>query len=106
MELTIYWTQFAEDKLIDVFEYYKFKASIKVARSLVGGIVETTITLSKNPYAIQRETSLIRENYDFRYLLFKHYKIIYWIDELNGLITISNVFDSRQNPITIYETKK
>lgn len=33
MGLTVYWTQFAEDKLDDIFEYYKFKAGIKVAQN-------------------------------------------------------------------------
>ncbi len=30
MELTVYWTQFAEDKLEDVFVYYSEKASLRV----------------------------------------------------------------------------
>jgi hypothetical protein len=28
MELEVYWTQFAEDKLIDIFEYYKINAEL------------------------------------------------------------------------------
>ena len=31
MELTVYWTQFAEDKLENVFSYYIEKASEKIA---------------------------------------------------------------------------
>jgi len=35
MALTVLWTQFAQDKLQDIFEYYKLKANFKVAiRSL------------------------------------------------------------------------
>lgn len=30
MELTVYWTQFAEDKLKDVYSYYLEKASEKL----------------------------------------------------------------------------
>ena len=33
MELTVYWTQIAEDKLNDIFEYYKFNAGIRVAQN-------------------------------------------------------------------------
>lgn len=31
MELTVYWTRFAENKLDDIFDYYKTKAGISVA---------------------------------------------------------------------------
>jgi len=39
MELTVYWTQFAEDKLEDVFLYYSEKASLRVARNLIDEII-------------------------------------------------------------------
>jgi len=49
MELTIYWTQLAEDKLEDIFDYYKIKASFRVAKKLVNGIVDATKYNDKNP---------------------------------------------------------
>ena len=58
MGLIVYWTQIAEDKLDDIFYYYKLKASIKVAQNLVNGIVDTTIDLNKNPQIGQREILL------------------------------------------------
>ena len=39
MELTVYWTQFAEDKLTDIFEYYKYNAGVRVAQNLINGII-------------------------------------------------------------------
>ena len=39
MGLEVYWTQFAEDKLEDIFNYYKIKAGSKIAEHLVEGIV-------------------------------------------------------------------
>jgi len=47
MELVVYWTQFAEDKLGDLFDYYELKASYRIARKLVTGIVDKTIGLKK-----------------------------------------------------------
>ena len=35
---------------------------------------------------------------EFRYLIYKNYKIIYWINENKNRIEIVNVFDTRQNP--------
>ncbi|WP_083206699.1 type II toxin-antitoxin system RelE/ParE family toxin [Chryseobacterium sp. CBo1] len=58
MDLEVFWTQFAEDKLKDIFSYYKSKASIKTARKIVGEIIDKTINLSKNPEMGQIEILL------------------------------------------------
>jgi len=105
MDLTVYWTQYAENKLDDIFGHYKTKASISVARKLVNGIVDKTRGLNKNPYIGQREELLVDRPQDFRYLVFKSYKIIYWINESKNRIEIANVFDCRQNPIKMNETE-
>lgn len=98
MGLTVYWTQLAEDKLADIFEYYKFKAGIRVAQTLINGLIDTSISLELNAYGGQKEELLSDRIQDFRYLVFKNYKIIYWIDEYKNLVYIANIFDTRQNP--------
>lgn len=98
MGLTIYWTQLAQDKLDDIFEYYKYKAGIKVAKTLVNGIIDSSISLEINEYGGQKEELLFERPQDFRYLIFKNYKIIYWIDEEKQIVYVSNIFDTRQNP--------
>ena len=40
MELTVYWTLFAEDKLEDVFSYLIEKAGERTARRIVNEIVD------------------------------------------------------------------
>jgi len=58
MELTVFWTEFAKDKLDEIFEYYKLKSrSVNVARKLVDSIIDHTIILEKQPYIGQREDS-------------------------------------------------
>ncbi|WP_456313209.1 type II toxin-antitoxin system RelE/ParE family toxin [Pseudomonas shirazensis] len=98
MGLTVYWTQFAEDKLNDIFEYCKFKAGIKVAQTLVNGIIDVSLTLEFNAYGGQKEELLSEKIEDFRYSIFINYKIIYWIDEHRQIVYVSNIFDTRQNP--------
>ncbi len=105
MDLTVYWTQFAKNKLDDIFDYYKTKASILVARKLLIGIVDKTVGLNKNPYIGQKEEFLIDRPQEFRYLIFKSYKIIYWINDSKNRIEIANILDCRQNPIIIIETE-
>ncbi len=103
--MKVYWTQFAEDKLEDIFAYYKFKAGINVAKNIVNGIVDTTLVLDKSPYIGQKEDLLDKRSQDFRYLIFKSYKIIYRIDEMNKAVFISHIFDTRQNPEKINQLK-
>ncbi len=98
MALTVYWTQFAEDKLEDIFHYYKLKAGIRVATKLVNGIVDQSMELVTNPEGKQLEEHLSDRPQDFRYVVFKKYKIVYYIDYPTNRIFICHVFDTRQNP--------
>jgi len=105
MELTVYWSQLAEDKLEDIFHYYKFKASKRIAANLINGIIDFTIDLEKTPEIGQKEFLLKEREQDFRYLVYKNYKIIYWINKNQKRIEIVNIFDTRQNPEKISQTK-
>lgn len=98
MALIVYWTQFAEDKLDDIFNYYKLKASLIIAQNLTNGIIDATIDLAKNPQIGQKEILLSGRFQEFRYLVYKNYKIIYWVHVDKHRIEIINVFDTRQNP--------
>ena len=99
MELAVYWTRFAEDKLDDIYDYYESKAGIRIARKLISSIIDKTIGLDKNPHIGQKEELLSDRPQNFRYLVFKNYKIIYWINQNKNRIDIVNVFDTRQNPV-------
>lgn len=106
MELTIYWTQFAENKLEDIFFYYKEKASIRIAKLLIFEIIDKTQELKKNPFIGQRETLLGQRKEEFRYLVYKSYKVIYWINQKKRQVEIVNLFDCRQNPEKMIEFEK
>lgn len=103
MELAVYWTQFAEDKLEDVFSYYIEKASENIALHLVNGIIDKSLELENNPFIGQKEFLLSDRIQEFRYLVYKNYKIIYWVNEANQRVEIINLFDCRQNPLKMDE---
>ncbi len=105
MELAVYWTRFAEDKLDDIYDYYESKAGKRIARKLISGIIDKTIGLDKNPHIGQKEELLSDRPQKFRYLVFKNYKIIYLISQNKNQIDIVNVFDTRQNPLKIKKTE-
>jgi plasmid stabilization system protein ParE len=101
MALKIYWTNFAKKELQNIFEYYKEKASLRVATNLTENIVKQTLNLSDQPKIGTKELSLKEREQEFRYLVYKNYKIIYWNNKEKNRIDISDVFDTRQNPIKL-----
>ncbi len=105
MELEIYWTDFSKKALKDIFDYYKVKASLKVAKTLALGITKEASKLKKQPTIGQVE-SLINDSEDFRYLFFKNYKIIYLVNTKKKRVEILDVFDTRQNPIKLKRKNK
>lgn len=103
--MTVFWTQFSKEKLAEIFEYYKSKAGIEVAQKLVNAIIAHTEGLELSPKMGQIEELLSDRPNKFRYLIIKHYKIIYWVNTAKDRIDISHVFDTRQNHFKIRETK-
>jgi plasmid stabilization system protein ParE len=101
MEVKIFWTEFATNQLEQIYDFYKFTASLNVAKKIVSKIVDRTILLEKNPLMGTKEPLLEKREKDYRYLVEGNYKIIYWYD--NNLVKISSVFDCRLNPINITE---
>jgi len=53
----------------------------------------------------QKEELLIERKEEFRYLVFKNYKIIYWFNIVKNRVEITDVFDARQNPIKLKRQK-
>lgn len=74
-------------------------------KKLVIEIAKETLKLTEQPEIGQEEELLLNNSKDFRYLIFKNYKIIYWINLKENWIEILDVFDTRQNPVNIKRTK-
>ena len=96
MELRVFWTDTARFQLEDIFNYYKEKASLEVARKLIKQIIDRTIELEKNPNSGPKEPLLSDRKFEYRYLVEGNYKIIYWKED--NYAKIATVFDCRQNP--------
>jgi plasmid stabilization system protein ParE len=98
MELEVFWSNFAKNKLEEIFDYYKLKAGLKVANKIINGIVNQTIGLNKTPVRGQIEDIFKDDDREFRYLVYTNYKIVYYINRKTSRIVIANVVDTRQNP--------
>ena len=92
----IFWTDFAEEKLDEIFSYYLEKANYKTAKSLILGIVKSTKFLESQPFLGQKEPHLLYRPEGIRYVLQGNYKILYSVFEER--IMILDVFDTRMNP--------
>ena len=99
MEVIIVWSANAQDQLKDINDYYSEVAGDRVAKRLINQLIERTFILEKNPKAGQKEELLKDYKEEFRFLVEGNYKILYWIEK--NIITISSIFDCRQNPIKI-----
>lgn len=70
MGLVVFWSQFAELKLKEIFEYYRANASNSVAFKITDGIINQTLYLNENPEIGQKEIYLEEATRTFRYLIF------------------------------------
>lgn len=94
--MKIVWTAESLKRLKEIFDYYNKEASIIIAKKLVEGIISHTDILVNQPEIRSIEELLKKRKNNYRYLVYKNYKIIYWHD--NDKIYIATVFDTRQNP--------
>lgn len=106
MALRIFWTDFAKNELRKIFDFYKKEASLGVAAKLTSGIVHEALKLEKHPTIGPKEELLKSRPQPFRYLVFKNYKIVYWVNDNKSRIEIVDVFDTRQNPLKLKRSTK
>jgi len=96
MEMTIIWSKKARTQVRQIFDYYQVNASTTVAESIISSIKHSTSNLATQPKLGRRYKLLSDMTNEIRYLIIGNYKILYWIDESE--IIISTVFDCRQDP--------
>ena len=102
--MKIIWTDFAANSLFEIFKYYKEVASENVAQKIKFRIFNATRQLIKHPLSGQIETNLQQLSEEHRYIIAGNYKIIY--KRVKQGILITDVFDTRQDPIKIYKSAK
>lgn len=104
MDLEVYWTDFAIERLEGIFDFYISRVSSLKAQKIVDSITDTTILLEKHPKIGQVEEQFKSRNREYRYLVSRNYKIIYWINV--PYVYIATVFDCRQDPTLLKDILK
>ena len=81
MELEVYWTNFAEDKLTDIFEYYKIPKNSKILLATMSSYDEVFSAFVINKFPKSKYVSTVYKN-QFEWIL----------DTINFVSTIENVY--------------
>lgn len=102
--MKISWTDFASECLKEVYYYHKIVAGERIARNLRTKIFKSTLQLASQPLSGQIEMTLQHLGESHRYIVSGKYKIVYRLTEETVLIT--DLFDSRQDPLRINDTKR
>lgn len=96
--MEIIWSEFSEEQLDKIFEYYEKEASINTALKIIQDILSEPEILRNTPFIGQKEPLLKEREIEYRYLIYKSFKIIYSVDEKQKAVKIADVFDTRQFP--------
>ncbi len=106
MKYRIIWSAFAEEQINEIYAFYleKTKSAI-IANRIIKRIIIAPEILKHSPEIGQREIALIKRKPEYRYIVESNYKIIYYVDKINRQIRITDVFDTRQNPVKIKRNK-
>jgi plasmid stabilization system protein ParE len=92
----IVWSISADRNLRKVYRFYKKTATKKVADKILIEIFTAVKSINSGEKIFQEEESLKKLKQHHRYIVSRHCKIIFFIEE--DKIIISHVFDTRQNP--------
>ncbi len=102
--MKVIWSDFASETLSEIYQYYKEKVSYTIAQKIKAEIFTATRQLKKHHSSGQIEMNLEELNEGHRYLVKGNYKIIY--KEITEGILITDVFDTRQDPININDENR
>ena len=94
--MNIIWTHEALEETKLIYQYYKLKVSVRLAKNIKSKIFSSVKNLQKQVRKGQIEELLLHKKGEYRYLITGNYKVIYKITE--KAIYIMTVFDCRQNP--------
>ncbi len=97
--MKIIWSDFASESLKGIFQYHNDIAGKTIAQKLKTGIFDSTKQLNAYPNSGQIEESLELLEEGHRYLVCGNYKVIY--KKVKEGILITDIFDTRQDPLKI-----
>jgi len=102
--MVVRWTDIAEERLKNIFDYYLDIAGDNAAVKIISKIVDSADLLGTMPYMASEEKYLSGQKFVYRSLVVsKLFKIIYFVDEKLECVVISTIWDCRCDPLKLQE---
>lgn len=92
-------THFAVYQIRSIYDYYCFHVSIATAKKLKSAIISSIKTLKTEKAEWQEDEFLGYLNKNHKRLICGHNKIIFLFNLIDNVVYVTDVFDSRQDPI-------
>lgn len=96
---TVVVTHFALAQINSIFEYFNLEVSLKIAKKIKLELITSIKSLKKADVEWQEEEYLSYLQKNHKRLICGNYKIIYYFNQDENIIYVTDVFDSRQNPV-------
>lgn len=96
MGLKVIWSDRALKDLEEIYDYYCFEATNKIAKTIIKKIVNSIDNIKHAPNLGKIDKDLSQGKSEFRFVIKEKYKIYYAIDM--NYIKIMTVFDVLRNP--------
>jgi mRNA-degrading endonuclease RelE of RelBE toxin-antitoxin system len=92
-------THFAVYQIRSIYDYYSFHVSVAKAKKLKSAIISSIKTLKTEKVEWQEDEFLGYPNKNHKRLICGHYKIIYYFNPIENVVYVTDVFDSKQDPV-------
>lgn len=96
--MKIFWSEKALMDLDEIFDFYQRLASLEVAQNILIQLIEKADVLISYPEMGTLEIFNNPQPYEYRFIVEGNHKLIYRVSEIDKLIFISRVFDTRKSP--------
>jgi toxin ParE1/3/4 len=97
MEVEI--TRFARSQLLEIYSYYKLKASEATALQITDKILDSIEELGSLRGIGSIEPNLVHIHGNYKYMVCGNYKIIFRV--IGDIVYVTDIFDCRQDPVKI-----
>lgn len=93
----IIWTKGAIKRLQAIYNYLAEHAGNAIAEKVTQAIISKAEQLYNQPESGAIETTIIKYQNSYRYLVYSHYKLLYKVGKTR--VSIIAVVDTRQDPL-------
>lgn len=96
--MKIFWSEKALMDLDEIFDFYQQIASFEVAQKILTQLIDKADVLVSYPELGTIEIFEKPQAFEYRFIIESNHKLIYRVLEIEQLVFIARVFDTRRSP--------